>query len=210
MCPFLVPQQGEVLNEETKYCVLTSAHWQEDFIKVISIYAQKIYTQTQSVLVFDGSLGLGDLCANNQSIDEENVNSVLQRGKALSTLVERQNNGIDLISGQSKVLNMGIYSEIQLQAMCTDLELLGKNYQKVLIYAPPTLPSVQRFFCKNFDSICLTFATETDIAEALSLSQSYPRMKCCLAGKKDLPDVTQALELGLANQKDYFLSLNIE
>jgi len=201
MCPFLIQKSNDKIKKNTRFLVLTAPQWYGGFVTSVWGCAQKL-SQGTSLLLFDGSLGLGDLSSN--ATLSEDVTAVLQGQKTLSMLIEARNQ-IDVLSGRSKTLNLGTYTEPQLYGLLDDLKLLGVNYQTVLIYAPPTLPRVQQFFCEHFDSICLPFMSSESIAETLGLMQSYPRMRCYLENVKEDGALFRALQVGLARPKNRIL-----
>lgn len=203
MCPFILQDTVDDVPVLTNFLVLTTAFFYKNFIKDVVGYAKNLSESGQSVLVFDGSLGLGDLnCAS--AFCNPDIEAVLDGKKAISVLI-KQNEQIDWISGVSKKINLGTCSDIQFCNLLSDLNLLGKNYQNVLIYAPPTLPYVQRFFCQRLDSLCFTQVDEESIAKAIELISVFPQMKCYLNAKKKYLSVMQAIQLTEIAEKEKIL-----
>ncbi|MBP5343930.1 MAG: hypothetical protein J6Y85_02515 [Alphaproteobacteria bacterium] len=203
MCPFII-ERTENQAPATKFLALTTACFYKDFISDVIAYAKKFIEQNQRVLLFDGSLGLGDLNIHLSYRKDQDVEAVLKGQKAISVLTERHEE-MDWISGCSKKMNLGCYSEVQLYNLLSDLKLLGQSYQNVFIYVPPTLPNIQNFFCQQMDSVCFACDIDNSIAATMKLVSMYPNMRCYLKVREDFLKATDALRLTLALQKDRIL-----
>ena len=203
MCPFILPTTDCDASISTNFLVLTTACFYNNFVQDVIAYSKKLTQIKQSVLLFDGSLGLGDLYFMSKTHNKE-VDAVLAGQKAISILIKKYE-CIDLISGESKKMNLGACSDAQLQNILLDLKLLGKNYQNVLVYVPPTLPCVQKFFCSYLKSLCFTQSVENSIASTKKLMAIFPNMTCYLNAKEGDWDIARALLLSGMVEKDKIL-----
>ena len=173
MCPFIVSQSESMSLQATLFIALTTALPDDAIVDVLLAYAQSLVQQKKSVLIFDASLGLGDLTqyvSTTISADE-----VLMQQKPLSCLLHNTSYG-DIITGQSRSSNLGAYNFNQLQQIFRDLKLLGKNYDVVIVYAPASLPKVQDFFCNQLKSVCIAYLDEEHLSAITYLHMKYPKM----------------------------------
>ena len=203
MCPFILPNPVDNVSESTNFLVLTTAFFYDNFVRDVISYAQNLTQLGQTVLLFDGSLGLGDLNFASSCYNPD-VDAVLMRRKSISVLT-KQDGHMDCISGVSKKMNLGAYSDMQFYNLLADLKLLGKNYQNILIYAPPTLPRVQKFFCQRLDSLCFAKVTQDSVVGTKKLMFLYPQMKCYLNVKGTHLNMGQSLQLAEMAEKDQIL-----
>ena len=198
MCPFIVQSQDPNTPQNSHFVTITAALPNDNIITALTRYAQTFSQTGKNVLIFDASLGLGQLqpCASTL----QNADAVLLNNQALSNIIISTKH-FDLITGTSKTTNMGTYNLYQLQQVLTDLRLLGKNYDTIIVYAPASLPNVQHFFCDQLDTICFLPPDEDHISAAASLYDKHPSIKYYLLAQKPVsPKILLQLELIVEKQ----------
>lgn len=194
--PFIVQKTDSQKNVTPQYIVLTGPIAQDKTTQIIEQYLRVHAQKGIRILLFDASLGLGEMMTLYPSLSFVSPDAVLQKAQALSTLIVHSNN-LDIISGSSKTTDLGQCNEYQLLDILQDLKLLGTNYQQIIIYAPATLPTVQKFFCDQLNSICITLPDEQHIASASKLISDYPKMKCYIVSDSTNILPQAVIQLGL-------------
>ena len=193
MCPFIVQNPDTDTPAKPQFVTITATLPHDNIITALTNYARTLTQTGKRVLIFDASLGLGELQSCLPT--SQNADPVLLNNQAFSNILVPTKH-FDLITGVSKSTNLGTYNVYQLQQVLTDLQLLGKNYQTIIVYAPPSLPNIQHFFCDHLDTICFFVPDKNHLSAVTALCDKHPATKYYLLGQKQpSPQILLQLEL---------------